>query len=362
MGVGNVIGDNVGGIAIGFNAPLAVVTVQGNWIGTDKSGTIDLGNTSSGVGVGSDAIVGGIASGESNAIAFNDTGVVVGFSGTNPASAAIRGNSIYDNDGLGIDLANASNAADGVTANDPLDVDTGPNGLQNFPVISLAFAGAATEVNGTFGGDAGVTYQLDFYASETADSSGFGEGARYLGSLDVVGTGADENFAVTTLGTSIDGEAITATATRAGIETSEFSAAATAIDVSGPAILPGSLIVTVVPEVSEDHEHIDEVHLGLPVGTVEEGENISLTGIWASPGSNKSIIINWGDGTVTNSATDPVTITNVGFSAEHIYADDSPSGTAADDYEIRVIATDNTTGGSGRSTRMIEVGKCPCPI
>tara|TARA_R110002049_G_scaffold50370_3_gene143006 strand:+ start:3222 stop:21794 length:18573 start_codon:yes stop_codon:yes gene_type:complete len=354
----NVIADNDVGIIVDQTGAGVTVEIQGNWIGTDTSSSIDLGNASSGVSIDGQAdsqvIIGGIDPGRGNVVAFNDVGVSVSGDAT---TATIRGNSIIDNDAIGIDLIAIGNALDGVTPNDgPGDSDAGGNRLQNFPDISIALAGANTEVTGVFGGSAGVTYQLDFYASDTADPSGFGEGGRYLGSLDVVGTGASTSFAVTTLEATIDGEVVTATATRNGAETSEFSAAVTAIDVNGPAILPGSLIVTVVPDTNQD---IDETPLGLPVGSVQEGQTVSLTGIWASPGSNKSITINWGDGTSTDSTVDPVEITPIGFSVQHVYADDSPSGTSADDYEIGVIVTDNTSGGSGRSTRMIRVENVP---
>ena len=43
----------------------------------------------------------------------------------------IRSNSIFGNGGLGIDLGTS-----GVTPNDPDDPDSGPNDLQNFPVLN----------------------------------------------------------------------------------------------------------------------------------------------------------------------------------------------------------------------------------
>ena len=60
---------------------------------------------------------------------------------------AIRGNSIFSNngepgDGLGIDLdAGSATGPLGVNPNDPGDPDTGPNGLQNYPVLSGVSSG-----------------------------------------------------------------------------------------------------------------------------------------------------------------------------------------------------------------------------
>ena len=55
------------------------------------------------------------------------------------AGVTIRTNHIFNNGQLGIDLVAAGDPASGATANDnitPPDSDTGPNGLQNFPVIT----------------------------------------------------------------------------------------------------------------------------------------------------------------------------------------------------------------------------------
>ena len=54
-------------------------------------------------------------------------------------TVAILGNSIYGNGGLGIDLG-----GNGVNLNDPGDTDSGPNNVQNFPVITAATLPAAT--------------------------------------------------------------------------------------------------------------------------------------------------------------------------------------------------------------------------
>lgn len=76
--------------------------------------------------------VGGVPD-EPNTIAFNTwDGVAV--INDDATGNAIRGNQIYQNGGLGINLVGPY----GVTPNDSGDVDTGPNNLQNFPLIRLA--------------------------------------------------------------------------------------------------------------------------------------------------------------------------------------------------------------------------------
>ena len=113
--------------------------IQGNWVGTDITGEVDLGNFPlGGIAVSaSNVTVGGPAPGEGNVIAFNTGGVQV-YSGAK--YSPIRGNSIYANEGIfvgvttvGIDLNN-----DSVTPNDLGDSDSGANDRQNFPIITSA--------------------------------------------------------------------------------------------------------------------------------------------------------------------------------------------------------------------------------
>ena len=61
----------------------------------------------------------------------------VDVSGPSSAGNTISRNSIFSNVGFGIDLD-----LNGVTPNDGLgDADTGPNNLQNYPVITFAKTG-----------------------------------------------------------------------------------------------------------------------------------------------------------------------------------------------------------------------------
>ncbi len=226
-GAGNVLASSEGpGIGLNFNC--AGARVEGNFIGTDRSGTLDLGNRG-GIWVYqgvTDTKLGGSEPGAANVIAFNrDCGVtVIDWVGQPASGTAIRGNSIHSNHGLGIDLSQGL-SLDGPTFNDLGDADTGPNKLQNFPLITgvSALAGG-TEIKGTLKSTPNMTFTLDFYANNAADPSGHGEGEIYLGAGTVT-TGANGHvaFVLTVPKATSPGQIITATATDPDGNTSEFS-------------------------------------------------------------------------------------------------------------------------------------------
>jgi len=214
-GAGNLISGNGGrGVLIWpHERGVAGTVIQGNLIGTDVTGLNDIGNSGAGIeilnvsGVAIDNVVGGVVPTAANTIAFNDRGVwLQGGTGT-----AILTNSIFSNDQLGIDLGPS-----GVTINDALDTDTGPNGLQNFPTIAVApsVALGPTMVAGTLGSEPLTTYLIQFFVSNTGDSSGFGEGATLLGSTTVTTTSVGAAAFAVTLPPVAPGKFITATATR----------------------------------------------------------------------------------------------------------------------------------------------------
>ena len=96
----------------------------------------------------------------------------------------IRFNQILGNGGLGIDLG-PNGFPDGITPNDPGDVDTGPNELQNYPEITSVIAGNPTRITGRLDSQIGLTYVIDFYASPESTARDKSEGRRYLGSTTV---------------------------------------------------------------------------------------------------------------------------------------------------------------------------------
>ena len=197
--------------------------VAGNLIGTDVTGTLDLGNSLAGVDIESSSnLIGGVNPYAKNIIAFNGgPGVEVGdyqyISGV--IQNRITGNSIFSNVGLGIDLGD-----DGVTPNNP-NSGYGPNGLQPYPTLTSAYPVAGgTEVEGSLVAKADTSYTIDFYANLQADRSGYGQGKTPVGT-ETVTTNANGVADVTTpLPDFITvGQFVTATATDSAGDTSEFS-------------------------------------------------------------------------------------------------------------------------------------------
>jgi len=142
----------------------------------------------------------------------------------------ISQNSIYGNGtsgiGLGINLANIDEAASTVTANDAGDADAGPNNLQNFPVISNpTYSGSNVTVPVDLGSFADGTFTLEFFGSTTKSASGYGEGEVYLGSATVNKSGSNSIFSPSVNNFSASKPWVTATATDATGNTSEFSEA-----------------------------------------------------------------------------------------------------------------------------------------
>ncbi|MBI3960010.1 MAG: right-handed parallel beta-helix repeat-containing protein, partial [Chloroflexi bacterium] len=209
-------GNNQDGVKLSNNTSSNVI--QNNGIGIQGDNTSPLGNGGHGIAItGSDNRIGGIDLGQANDIAFNGGDGIAVLSGQ---ANAIRGNSIFDNAGLGIDLKN-----DGVTANDTGDGDGSfdANHLQNFPVITSVTSGRSVTIQGTLNSTADTTFQLDFFASPGCDPSGNGEGRTYLGS-DAVTTDGNGDATFSFGADVAQDQMFTATATDPDGNTSEFSA------------------------------------------------------------------------------------------------------------------------------------------
>jgi hypothetical protein len=256
-GAGNVISGNGGN---GIQAGALTLLFQGNRVGTDLAGNLDLGNGGAGVHIalgGSGApnfqiTIGGATVAERNIISGNGReGVLVtglqsgtasvqgnyigtsadgvtplpnaedGVSMNRPTlvggTGAGQGNVIAHNGGDGVTIAglivgnrisgnsifnNGGLGIDlggfGVTSNDLGDADTGTNGFQNFPVITaVARVGPDTEIRGTFNSTPGGSFALEFFSSVARDASGFGEGQTPLGMPLIVNTDGSGNATFT---------------------------------------------------------------------------------------------------------------------------------------------------------------------
>ena len=246
-----VVASSQAGIVLNW---VSAADVEGNIVGTDRTRTLNLRNQ---IGIYLEACsgtkLGGTEDGAANTIAFSRLdGVVVRDDPQNPVlvqANSIRGNSIWQNGGLGINLVPAGLEpvpwsdweAPVVTLNDLGDADVGPNGLQNYPVIGSAAASTTrTTITGTFNSGPGANYILDFYANSTCDPMGHGEGERYLGSASVVtDSHGDATFSVVLPVGAPVGWTITATATDPAGNTSEFSACSAPVvqsDITPPTI------------------------------------------------------------------------------------------------------------------------------
>ncbi|VAW31830.1 hypothetical protein MNBD_CHLOROFLEXI01-2116 [hydrothermal vent metagenome] len=236
----NVISGNNGA---GFSVNGGESTViLGNYIGVAKDGESPLPNNYgiqlNGLSIAN--IVGSTVEGGSNLIAYNSiNGLqvdsnVVGI----PTQNEIRGNAIYDNGGLGIDLGN-----DGVDSNDPGDGDSDENERQNYPV--LATLPNSFFVDATLDSQANSTYQIDIYRNDSCDPSGFGEGQEYLLTEEVTTDGTGQiAFQFLAVG-SLPNDFLTATATDPNGNSSEFSACVQLDDV--PLITPTVPTATPTP-------------------------------------------------------------------------------------------------------------------
>jgi CSLREA domain-containing protein len=221
-GAGNLISGNFGnGVTIADDGA-SENSVQGNFIGTDVTGKLALGNAGHGILIGAgvrDNRIGGTSAAAANVIAFNNAhGIVLTFDAG--AGNMISSNSIHTNSSLGIDLGDT-----GVTSNDSTDEDNGPNNLQNFPVLTeVKSKNKGIEVQGTFMGAPTSSFRLEFFNNNACDPSGYGEGQTYLGFAQVrTNTIGRASFKVTLQTSPPNTDFVTATATDPSNNTSEFS-------------------------------------------------------------------------------------------------------------------------------------------
>ncbi|HSR18928.1 MAG TPA: LamG-like jellyroll fold domain-containing protein, partial [Ignavibacteriaceae bacterium] len=162
-----------------------------------------------------------------NSILNNGTGVSVKSGSDN----SILYNLIYSNAAAGIDLWTQDGNA-GITANDPLDADQGANHLQNFPVLTDFYSGnGGTSIAGYLESVPNQVFNLQFFSN--SPSSSFQSGEIYIGEKNVTTNSQGRaEFQANFSNAEVDiagGYSVSSTATDVNKNTSEFSAAITAV-------------------------------------------------------------------------------------------------------------------------------------
>ncbi len=231
----NVISGNIGhGLILGGRGHQVI----GNFIGTDASGALALGNQLDGINIAGGQFsnaVGAIGATSSaidpqcglvidsngnvanerrecgNKIAFNGRfGVITGFNRYEMLS-----NSIFSNGDLGIDVDTG-----GVTPNDPV------GSSRNFPLLTSrqvvfdSFGRVRTRLGGSITNRSSQRVIIQIFNNSTCDPSGNGEGSQLVRTLVLTGNGSFSTIVSPVFGV------FTATSTTTGLgsrQTSEFS-------------------------------------------------------------------------------------------------------------------------------------------
>ncbi len=310
VAAGNLISGNASdGIRIEEKQSRANV-IQGNYVGTDVTGSNGLGNSTFGIIISNapQTTIGGSISGAGNLISDNGRLLGDGIQVTGPGAIGnvIQGNwvgisadgvSALGNSAHGIEFVNTANgnlvggnvpAADNHVAfnglskggydgirvqvgcasnfisrnsifsnnvygtNTSLGIDFGDNGVttNNVPVLNWATSGAQTVMKGSIKASAKTVYRLQFYSSPSTNVAGYGEGMHYVGSQLVTnnkpGVGT---FTATLTNILTAGQFVTATATDPSGTTFEFSrpVTVTIVGVTGAMVLTDTAVPPRLP-------------------------------------------------------------------------------------------------------------------
>jgi hypothetical protein len=200
----NVISGNQVGVTIsGFGTDVEDNVFQGNFIGSDKTGQVALGNTDMGMSLSAafGNEIGGTGTGDGNVIAFNG-GFGIEVSGGDQDQ--ITQNSIHDNASAGIKLV------------------LGGNGVATAPVMTFTpGAGGSGTLSGTLTSAANVTYVVEIFSNPTVPAIGQEQGQTFIQDVTVNTNGSGTG----TFSLTLPNGDYTATATDPNGNTSAFSAA-----------------------------------------------------------------------------------------------------------------------------------------
>lgn len=218
LSYGNVIGGNEGN-GLHLTGALANCSAVLVYIGTDRSGTIPLGNVGHGVLIENGASANALGIGATVVvIAFNGGGgIVVRGSGV---GNTWRGVSIYGNTGPNIDVGD-----DGRVANDACDADTGPNDLMNRPILTgFTTPSGAPHAQGSLEIVPNTYHTVEYYLSASCSPNNPSLGRATGDYLAVVGTSAcsktfDHTLTQLNANRQPGEDSLTAVATESGLST-----------------------------------------------------------------------------------------------------------------------------------------------
>ena len=275
-------GNNQGVVISGSTATRDVV--EGNLIGTDKTGLYAIPNAQEGVAIlgGTGNTIGGTTSAAQNVISANNWGVRIDGSsatdnlvagnliGTNITGKAALGNELNgvifstgaSENTVGGTVTGAANTiafnqlagvlvqsgiGDSILSNSiylnnqlgivlaPPTPAPGPNDLQAAPVLTSVVGGASIgSIQGTLTSIANTTFLIQFFTSQVPDPSGHGQGQTYVGSATVTTNGmgtATISYSPSTLLAATAWVTATATNTETG-DTSQFSNSESALPIT----------------------------------------------------------------------------------------------------------------------------------
>lgn len=314
-GAGNVITGNNVGVAVVNNA-----IVQGNLIGPFADGSAGFGNKTGIHIYDSGNRIGGLGPNEGNVIAFGYTGIVVStdIPMQTPINNSILSNPIYGTNDLGIDLN-----GDGPTPNDYEDADTGPNKLQNFPIIStVTRQGASTTVTGGLNSKPSTAFTLQFFNNL---------GSALLGTRTVTtGRGGDAFFQFTFPVATPASDYVTATATDPAGNTSAFSS-------------------------EEGSAHLANLSSRGNVGT---GDNAMIAGFITSSGPAKRLLIRALGPSLALSGTLADPKLDV-FSSQSAYFSHASNDNWRDSQEKQILATGLAPSDDREAALIYTTGTVP---
>lgn len=200
-GVGTQPAPQANSVGIQLGSAMDGTEVVGNWVAGNLTGIV-LGGASRFATVAANRVGAGFPNGrgvwilnigtslfpqdntvQDNLITGNSQqGVIIsnGVAGSQVIRNRLVGNRIFANGGLEIDLGANGGSFDGVTPNDPGDVDAGPNGLQNFPLLQApAFDAGMVSIPYAIDSPA-ATYAIEVTFSSDCDASGHGPAGQVL--------------------------------------------------------------------------------------------------------------------------------------------------------------------------------------